>query len=155
MFIFGKKKARIAPAALAPAPTETPAKEETRIGATITVRGSISGSGAAVISGTVNGDCTVDKAIYLERGGTIEGAAKSGRIHIRGRIVGRVEAGQSVDCSASAQVEADLLTPSLSIEAGALVNGRIEILPAPAGVGHSTGTGERGRNRKRASRTLP
>lgn len=121
MFRFKKK-----PIENRPAKPES-VRNETRIGSTVTIRGNLSGRGNVIISGTVIGDCTIDGSITLDRSGNLDGCVKGKRVEIDGRLKGALDAPGMAVLKASAQVEAEVKTASLTVAEGACLNGRIEI----------------------------
>jgi cytoskeletal protein CcmA (bactofilin family) len=61
-------------------------------------------------------------------GGEIEGELSVGRIFVSGTIRGTVRASRRVQIAPSGKVFADLETPSLEIEDGALFEGRCSMM---------------------------
>ncbi|MGD8252286.1 MAG: polymer-forming cytoskeletal protein [Desulfobacterales bacterium] len=122
------------------------AGNETRIGSTVCIEGSLSGRGRAVILGSVIGVCSLDESVVIEEGARLEGGLNSRRIHIEGSHKGEVDASDMVVIGPSARVDASIRTASLVMEDGAVVNGAIRVEPAPSGVG---GMGSDGRKRRK------
>jgi cytoskeletal protein CcmA (bactofilin family) len=110
------------------------AGNETRIGPTVRIEGSLSGRGRAVILGAVVGGCSLDESVFIEEGARIEGGLNSRRIHIGGSHKGEVDASDAVVIGPSARVDASIRTASLVMEDGAVVNGAIRVEPPPSGV---------------------
>ncbi len=120
----------------APSPIASPAVSKTApslLGADITIRGDVEAKGEVQIDGTIDGDVDCSQLIVGERA-NINGAIKADAVLVRGKVVGKIEAKQ-VELMRSARVQGDIWHETMSIEAGAYLDGmckRIDQKPASA-----------------------
>jgi cytoskeletal protein CcmA (bactofilin family) len=96
------------------------------IGADVTITGNIGGQGALHIDGRVDGDVGC-ASVTLGQGGTIHGNVKADEARIAGTIEGTVAA-KSLVIDATARITGDLAYDAVSIETGAMVEGRVKRL---------------------------
>jgi len=80
------------------------------------------------IDGKFTGSIVSDGDLMVGEGGEIEGELSIGRIFVSGTIRGKVRASRRVQIAPSGKVFADLETPSLEIEDGALFEGRCSMM---------------------------
>jgi cytoskeletal protein CcmA (bactofilin family) len=92
------------------------------------------------IDGKFTGSVVSDGDLMVGEGGEIEGELSIGRIFISGTVRGTVRAARRVQLAPSGKVFADLETPSLEIEDGALFEGRCSMMRE----GESSATGTTG-----------
>lgn len=98
------------------------------VGAGDRIRGELHVAGCARIDGVVRGSIERhgnDACAIVSAGGHVRGDIHVHSIRIEGQVVGRVEATGHVEITASATVDADLQYGTLTIAAGAQVNGRL------------------------------
>ncbi len=76
------------------------------------------------VDGRLSGRVVSKGDLVVGEQGQVEGEIRVGRIFISGTVKGSVRAGQRVEITAKAKVNADLETPSLMIEDGAFFEGR-------------------------------
>lgn len=142
VFISGAQDA--APASEPVAPPEQPATPVTaapqvapaaagdfvtHIGAGSIVEGKITCKGPARFGGAVNGDIVADDVVVVDDGATVEANLTAGEAVIGGKINGNVSVDKRVSLSATARIEGDIQTPSLTIEEGAIVKGKVDVAP--------------------------
>jgi cytoskeletal protein CcmA (bactofilin family) len=102
-----------------------------RLGASLQIKGEISGSE------NVELDCIVDGPIYLDGHELIVGSTAqlrseihAGEVVVNGKIVGNVHARGRVEITKDGSITGDIGCARISIEDGAHFKGRIEIDPA-------------------------
>jgi len=76
------------------------------------------------VDGKLTGKVTSDGNLNVGEGGEIDGEIRVGQIFISGTVRGEVHAARRVQIAAKGKAFADLHTPSLVIEDGALFEGR-------------------------------
>jgi cytoskeletal protein CcmA (bactofilin family) len=103
-------------------PRKTSPKVASLIATDISIEGDLRGDGELQVDGSFVGDVTVSRLAVGEKG-QIEGSVHAEVADIRGRVVGSVTAKQ-VRLFASAHVEGDITHEQLTMEAGALFEGR-------------------------------
>jgi len=105
------------------------------LGDDIVFEGNLSGEGDLHIDGLVRGDVRISR-LTLGARGSVEGAVTAESVEVHGRIVGAVTA-RHVRLYGGAQVNGDITHEELTIEAGAVFQGRslrpgAQPVPSPA-----------------------
>jgi cytoskeletal protein CcmA (bactofilin family) len=113
-----KLKRRIQDAAKGPA---------TYIAASTKVVGTITGQGAFVFCGTVEGDCDINGPLTLAEGAHWRGTLKAIDIVVAGTVEGDVIAKQRVEISGTARVSGSLSGNSIAVAEGAIIEGEIKV----------------------------
>jgi cytoskeletal protein CcmA (bactofilin family) len=90
--------------------------------------GTISGKGAYVFCGTVEGDCDIDGPLTLAEGGRWKGTMKANDIIVAGTVEGDVIAKQRVEIAGSARVTGSLAGHSIAVAEGAVIAGDIKVM---------------------------
>jgi cytoskeletal protein CcmA (bactofilin family) len=99
----------------------------TTIGRGVSITGSLTADEPISIVGRLNGDVMVaNHAVTVETGGRVEGTVTAAVITVQGGSAGRLIARDVVRVLHGAVVHADIATPKLAIEDGALVHGRVD-----------------------------
>lgn len=99
----------------------------TYISASTKVVGTITGQGAYVFCGTVEGDCDIDGPLTLAQGGHWKGTLKAVDIVVAGTVEGDVVAQQRVEISGSARISGSLSGNSIAVAEGAIIEGEIKV----------------------------
>jgi cytoskeletal protein CcmA (bactofilin family) len=89
--------------------------------------GTISGQGAYVFCGTVEGDCDIDGPLTLAEGGRWKGILKATDIVVAGFVEGDVIAHQRVEIAGTAKVSGSLSGNSIAVAEGAVIEGEIRV----------------------------
>lgn len=100
----------------------------TYVAAATTIVGTISGKGAYVFCGTVEGDCDIDGPVTLAEGGRWRGVLKGTDIVVAGVVEGDVAAKQRVEILGSARVTGSLSGHSIAVAEGAIIEGEIKVM---------------------------
>ncbi|HSC26302.1 MAG TPA: polymer-forming cytoskeletal protein [Vicinamibacterales bacterium] len=99
----------------------------TTIARGITVKGTIHAAEPIAIAGTVKGDVlAADHDVTVESGADVNGAVTARTITVLGRSSGRLVAREVVRVLESAFVRADIASPRLALEDGAMFSGSVE-----------------------------
>ena len=114
---------------------------ETFLGAGCSVEGRLVCKGPARLSGSVKGEIKGDGLVAIDEGAVVTADVNVREASIGGRVIGNVNAVSRVTLGATALIDGDIKTPSLSIAEGAQIMGRIEVKP---------GAGEDGQRAKSA-----
>jgi cytoskeletal protein CcmA (bactofilin family) len=96
------------------------------IGAEVTITGNIGGSGNLHVDGRVDGDVRC-ASLILGGDGTVNGNVIADEAKIAGTVNGTVSA-KTLTIEASARITGDLSYDAVSIESGAMVEGRVKRL---------------------------
>jgi cytoskeletal protein CcmA (bactofilin family) len=99
----------------------------TYIAASTKVIGTITGQGAYVFCGTVEGDCDIDGPLTLAKGGHWKGTLKAVDIVVAGTVEGDVVAQQRVEIAGSARISGSLSGNSIAVAEGAIIEGEIKV----------------------------
>lgn len=92
------------------------------IGADLTITGNLICKGEVQVDGIVEGDIEGSNVVIGEEA-TVKGSIKGDEVIVRGHVVGTVR-GKRVMLQTTSQVEGDIFHQSLSIEQGALFEGK-------------------------------
>ncbi len=99
----------------------------TYVAASTTIVGTITGKGAYVFCGTVEGDCDIEGPLTLAEGGRWKGTLKATDIVVAGVVEGDVVAAQRVEILGSARVTGSLSGNSIAVAEGAIIDGEIKV----------------------------
>jgi cytoskeletal protein CcmA (bactofilin family) len=104
----------------------------TYVAASTTIVGTISGKGAYVFCGTVEGDCDIDGPLTLAEGGHWKGTLKATDVVVAGVVEGDVVAKQRVEIAGSARITGSLAGNSIAVAEGAIIAGEIKVTSGAA-----------------------
>jgi cytoskeletal protein CcmA (bactofilin family) len=104
----------------------------TYVAASTTIVGTITGQGAYVFCGTVEGDCDIDGPLTLAAGGRWRGTMRATDIVVAGIVEGDVEAKQRVEILGSARITGSLGGNSIAVAEGAIIEGEIKVATGAA-----------------------
>jgi cytoskeletal protein CcmA (bactofilin family) len=99
----------------------------TYVAASTKIVGTITGQGAYVFCGTVEGDCDIDGPLTLAAGGRWKGIMKATDIVVAGTVEGDVVAKQRVEILGSARITGSLGGNSIAVAEGAIIEGEIKV----------------------------
>jgi cytoskeletal protein CcmA (bactofilin family) len=99
----------------------------TYVAASTKIVGSITGKGAYVFCGTVEGDCDIDGPLTLAKGGQWKGTMKASDIVVAGTVEGDVVAKQRVEVAGTARIAGSLAGHSIAVAEGAIIEGEIKV----------------------------
>jgi cytoskeletal protein CcmA (bactofilin family) len=116
------------PAARLGSPTS---RNSARLGASLAIKGQITGTEDLQIDGKVEGSITL-RGHQLTVGSTaqLNSEIHAAEVVVYGKVIGNVHARDRVDVKTDGSVVGDISTARISIEDGAHFKGRIEIDPA-------------------------
>jgi cytoskeletal protein CcmA (bactofilin family) len=99
----------------------------TTISKGLKITGSLTADEPVSIVGTLNGEVLVaNHAVTVETGGRVDGAVTARVITVHGGSVGRLVARDVVRVLEGANVNADVASPKLALEEGAVFNGKVD-----------------------------
>lgn len=90
-------------------------------------RGQFNFQGIARIDGSVIGDIISDGTLVLGEESRVEGSIRVAELIANGQIVGDVQASRRVVLSKCSNLRGNLFAPAVSIEDGAILNGRVSM----------------------------
>ena len=85
---------------------------------------------AVRIDGNFSGEISSENSLIVGETGEIEADIRSARVIVSGSVCGDVRASAQIVLHKSARVEGDIVTPSLVVETGAVLKGRVDMSPA-------------------------
>ena len=99
----------------------------TYVAASTKIVGTISGQGAYVFCGSVEGDCDINGPLTLAESARWKGTLKATDIVVAGTVEGDVVATQRVEILGSARVTGSLSGNSIAVAEGAIIEGEIKV----------------------------
>ncbi len=104
----------------------------TYVAASTKIVGTITGQGAYVFCGAVEGDCDIDGPLTLAESGRWKGTMMATDIVVAGIVEGDVVAKQRVEILGSARVTGSLNGNSIAVAEGAIIEGEIKVTSGAA-----------------------
>ncbi len=98
--------------------------------------------GATRIGGTIEGEVIAEGLLIVEEDAVINAAVKAEEIVVHGRMEGNLTVQRKIEMCATADVQADIVTPNLLVHEGAIYNGRTTMKRAVAGAEHGKRDGK-------------
>ncbi len=95
------------------------------------ITGDIRARNPVRIDGKIKGNVYSSSDVIIGIKGSVEGKVFGKELIISGRVKGKVLARERVNLEASARLEAEIITPILSIKDGAIIRGGARVLPKP------------------------
>ena len=102
-------------------------RQTTYIAASTKITGTITGQGAYVFCGAVEGDCDIAGPLTLAEGGRWKGMMKAVDIVVAGTVEGDVVAKQRVEIAGTARITGSLAGNSIAVAEGAIIEGEIKV----------------------------
>ncbi len=99
----------------------------------VRVEGRMELPGTFRIDSQLRGTITSEEMLILGESSAVEGEIDGNAVTIAGRFNGRIQARGRVEIHSKAIVTAEIQTPCLVIEPGALVDGRCHVVMGPEG----------------------
>ncbi|MDE0006389.1 MAG: polymer-forming cytoskeletal protein [Rhodospirillaceae bacterium] len=98
------------------------------MGATITIKGDITGKGDVFIRGTMEGTINLaDNQVTVEGTGRVKGSIVGKQVQVEGKVVGDIEAIEKMAISSTGTVQGTIIAPRVAVEDGAKFKGRIDM----------------------------
>lgn len=101
---------------------------ETIIGPSVKVEGNFVGEGNVVVAGMVNGSLKTNHSLKVEKEAKIKAEVETANLYLAGEIRGNVKVKEKTVMTATAKIIGNLETQVLSVEAGAIINGKCLML---------------------------
>jgi len=98
-----------------------------RIGASLKIKGSVTGEEDLQIDGMVEGPVTIRGRLTVGSSGQLSAGVTAREVAVYGKVSGNVDARDRVEIKRDGAVIGDIQTARISIEDGAIFKGRIEI----------------------------
>lgn len=110
----------------------TPKDIETIIGPSIKVKGNFHGQGNIVIEGIVEGSVKTNKMLFVNHKAKVLASIIAKDAKIGGEITGKIKIQGYVEITSTAKIFGDIEANEISIERGAVINGRCSTVAAPS-----------------------
>lgn len=107
--------------------THSPDAVETIVGPSMNVEGDFVSEGNIVIKGTVMGSIKTNQTVFVEEGAKVIADVKAVAATISGQVRGNIRVNDKVEITASAQIVGDIHCRTLVVQAGALLQGKINM----------------------------
>jgi len=104
----------------------------TYVAASTTIVGTITGKGAYVFSGEIEGNCEIEGPCTLAAGGKWRGTLKATDLVVAGVVEGDVVAQGKVEILGTARVTGSLSGNSIAVAEGAVIEGEIRVTSGSA-----------------------
>lgn len=108
-------------------PTAAPDSGASVIAAPMKIVGDVETSGILKVDGTVEGAIRGARQVVLGRTGHIKGDIHAEEVVLGGRLVGTVNATERVEIQANSVIEGDILTRSIVVMEGGVLNGTVKM----------------------------
>lgn len=113
----------------ATAPTTPPGSGYSLLDAQLSLTGDLDTAGSLRIDGRLEGTVRRADTVVLGVGATMNGDVHAREVVIGGSITGNVHASERVELQATAIVTGDILTQTILVQEGGVVNGRVLMRP--------------------------
>lgn len=97
---------------------------ETVIGSSVKVEGNFIGEGNVVVEGEVHGTLKTNHNLTIGKNAKVKADVEASNLFISGEIKGNVKIHEKTEMSNTAKILGNLETKSLSMETGAILNGK-------------------------------
>lgn len=106
---------------------------ETIIGESIKVKGNFNGNGNIIIDGFLEGSLTTKGNVFIGSKAKITGSIEAQEIIINGEISGNLIAKDYLALGETAKITGDIECGKISVDAGAIINGKCQMNKGQAG----------------------
>jgi cytoskeletal protein CcmA (bactofilin family) len=109
-------------------PAVGPVTEQATIGASIVIKGEVSGTEALFIDGTVEGSIHFpEHRVTIGRRSTVKANIKARDVVVMGTVKGNIQCGDLLDVRAESTIQGEIVTRRMRIDDGAILKGSVEI----------------------------
>jgi cytoskeletal protein CcmA (bactofilin family) len=102
------------------------------IGDGCTIEGDCQFKGVAIVAGRITGDRISAEHLIVSPTGSVTGVVHATVVTVSGTIEGAIVAGERVELLATARVTGDIQTPAITMDCGAVLDGRCRTVRGPA-----------------------
>lgn len=93
----------------------------------VRVRGTVRAGETLSVRGRIDGTIIAEEDVHVEEGGVVAADVTASSVTVSGVVVGRIVARSQVTVSSTGQVKGDVISPSFTTEAGARIEGAVEV----------------------------
>jgi cytoskeletal protein CcmA (bactofilin family) len=109
-------------------PSAGPVTQHATIGASIVIKGEVSGSEPLFIDGTVEGSVHCpEHRVTIGRNSTVKADIQAAEVAVMGSVNGNIHCSDLVDLRAESNIHGDIVTRRIRIDDGAVLKGSVEI----------------------------
>lgn len=101
---------------------------ETIIGPSVMIKGNFNSQGNIIIEGTLKGDVKTSSTIYIGDKARVTASIEAKTARAGGEIKGSLKIKNHLEVVASARIDGDIECSSLSVENGAIINGKCSMI---------------------------
>ena len=118
------------------------------LGAGSVFEGKLHFEGQVRIDGTFTGEITTTDLLVIGEGAKVSATINCGSVEVKGDITGNIIASESITLRATARVQADIYSPSLIVDKGAVFEGNTRMTGGARGIVTLAAADRRERNKK-------
>lgn len=128
MALFSSKETATIPPRPQARPGEPqPAFNGTYLGPNVVIDGTVSGSEAVVVEGTIKGRINVTSDLRIGTKARVEATVHAKNVTVEGKLTGDVSADERVELVASATVDGNIKAPKIIVAEGARFRGAVDM----------------------------
>ncbi|OGF26171.1 hypothetical protein A2331_01815 [Candidatus Falkowbacteria bacterium RIFOXYB2_FULL_34_18] len=101
---------------------------ETIIGPSIKIKGNFHGQGNMIIEGIVEGSVKTMNRLLIRDKAKITASIEAKEVRVGGEVQGHIKVGGYLEITSTAKIFGDIETSEISIERGAIINGKINMI---------------------------
>ena len=101
---------------------------ETIIGPSIKIKGNFHGQGNMIIEGIVEGSVKTMNRLLIRDKAKITASIEAKEVRVGGEVQGHKKVGGYLEITSTAKIFGDIETSEISIERGAIINGKINMI---------------------------
>ncbi len=109
----------------------SPRDIETIIGPSVKVEGNFVGTGNVVVEGSVQGMLKTQQNLRIGKDAKVKADIQATNLYVAGEVRGNVKVSEKTELASTAKIIGNLETKALSVETGALLNGKCQMITEP------------------------
>jgi cytoskeletal protein CcmA (bactofilin family) len=111
-----------------PLKTASSSGEQTTIGASLVIKGEVSGSESLYINGRIEGTVNfADNRVTIAPNGSVVANISAGEVVILGSVQGNIQCSDRLDIRSEGSLTGDVVTQRISVEDGAILKGSVQV----------------------------
>jgi cytoskeletal protein CcmA (bactofilin family) len=120
----------------APRPSDLPNSQQTTyLGPNVIIEGTVSGTEAVLIEGTVKGNINLQSDLRIGTKARVEATVHARNVVVEGKLTGDISADQRVELVATATVDGNIKAPKVIVAEGARFRGNVDMGSAKPAAG--------------------
>ena len=111
-----------------PVKTASASGEQTTIGASLVIKGEVSGSESLYINGRIEGTVNfADNRVTIAPNGSVVANISASEVVILGSVQGNIQCSDRLDIRSEGSLTGDVVTQRISVEDGAILKGSVQV----------------------------